>query len=155
VYLTDIEAVARYVGVTAAGDQDGLKADAAVACQWVEDQAGPIEQRTVTERAWSSGWYIRLSETPAKITSIDGVTDGLDALALVPGGAAGAVIPGYRVVVYEVGSANPPGWAVDAALAMTKHLWQARLGAKGSQQSIDYYARATTLIEAHQRGPRP
>jgi hypothetical protein len=155
VYLTDIEAVARYVGVTAAGDQEGLQADAVAACQWVEDQAGPIEQRTVTERAWSSGYYTRLSQTPAAITSIDGVTDGLDALTLVPGGIAGAVTPGYRTVVYQVGSAKPPGWAVDAALAMTKHLWQARLGAKGSQQSIDYYARADALLEAHRRGPRP
>jgi hypothetical protein len=150
----NMDAVRRYVNVTAAQDQAGLEEDAATACQWVEDEAGPIAQRTVTERAWSTGGYLRLAETPSAVTSIDGATD-LPDLAIVPGGAAGAVAAGWHLVVYEAGAAEPPSWAVGAAMARTKQLWQIRLGAKGSQGGIDYGARAEALLAAHRRGPRP
>ena len=152
-FLTEAHNVAGYVGVTAAQDQAGLQEDAAGACQWVEDEAGPIMLRTVTERAWSTGSYLRLSEPANSITSIDGLTEVSD-LVTIPGGAAGAIAAGWHVVVYEVGFADPPQWAVSAALAKAKQLWQTRIGPKGTG-SVDYGARAEGLITAHRRGPRP
>ncbi len=149
----DLTELASYIGVTAAGDMAGLTEDAEGACQWVEDQAGPVMARTVTERAWSSGSYLRLAEEPVSVTTVDDVA--LDGLVLVPGGAFGTVAAGWHVVVYEVGSVTAPAWAVAAARAKAKQLWQTRLGPKAGAGNVDYGARAEGLISAHRRGARP
>lgn len=111
--------------------------------------------RTVTERTWSTGTYLRLAETPNSITTIDGVAVDAASVILVAGGAIGSFAVGWHTVVYDVGAATPPAWAVLAAKAKTKQLWQLRLGPKGDRSGVDYGARAEGLISAHKRGPRP
>jgi hypothetical protein len=144
----NIQQAAAYCGVSAAQDVGLLESDLATACDWVEDVAGPIEGRTVTERAWSTGSYVRLLHGPAvTVVSIDGSTDG---------GLVGSVLAGWRVVVYTVGGGDVPSWAVSAALARTKHLWQMRKVQGGNSSSpVDFARLADSLVAEHRRGSRP
>jgi hypothetical protein len=152
VFLNVIKA-AEYVGVTAPKDMAALEFDVAVACDWVEGEAGPIEQATITERAWSTGDYLRLANPAVSITTVDGVA--VDGLVVVTGGASGPLTSGWHEVVYEVGASTPPVWAVAAALAKTKAIWQGRLGPKGSDSARDASDRAEALIQLHRKGARP
>jgi len=151
----DLPQVEEFCSVTATKDREALSRDAAAACEWAEEQAGPIELVTVTERATSTGYYVRLANPPASIESIDASTD-LPTINLLPGGFEAALTPGPHDVVYTAGSASIPGWAVSAAMLYTKHLWQSRLPGNASQQQpVNYAARAEAAISGHRRGPRP
>lgn len=153
----NIQQAAAYCGVSAAQDVGLLESDLATACDWVEDVAGPIEGRTVTERAWSTGSYVRLLHGPAvTVVSIDGSTEMPADLALTDGGLVGSVLAGWRVVVYTVGGGDVPSWAVSAALARTKHLWQMRKVQGGNSSSpVDFARLADSLVAEHRRGARP
>ena len=153
----NIQQAAAYCGVSAAQDVGLLESDLATACEWVEDVAGPIEGRTVTERAWSNGSYVRLLRGPAvTVVSIDGSTELPADLAILSGGVGGTILDGWREVVYTVGGSDVPAWATSAALARTKHLWQMRKVQGGNSSSpVDFAKLADSLVADHRRGARP
>ncbi|MBK7823368.1 MAG: hypothetical protein IPJ61_20495 [Tessaracoccus sp.] len=171
----DMEAddVATFVGATAAQSAAGVEADARTACDYVEDIAGPIEQRTITERVWSNGRYLRLAESPTTVTAV-AVQDHpeyvvlVDQLVVGNGGVWGgtyALPGGWLDVTYTVGYAydpvaeipvdDRPAWAIGAAKLLTKHNWQARQPQKASNVTVDLQARADKILEPHAKGARP
>ena len=150
----DFADVQQYCGVVTAKDAAALRDDAEVACQWVEDVAGPIGLATITEQAWSTGSYCRLASPATGIVSIDGSTD-LPAISLTPGGLIAGIAPGWHTVSYTVGYATVPDWAKGAAMARTKWLWLGRSGPKAQSGGIDWRQRSEDLVASHAKGPRP
>lgn len=139
-------------------DISALEADAAAACQMVEDACGPIATTTVTEHTWSTGEYCRLEFDVVSVTTVLDAAGGTvitTGARAVPGGLSGPLPYGWLDVTYVTGSDEIPDWASKAALAYTKWLWQGHAGPKSTGNAGPWKNLGDTLIAAHRLGTRP
>lgn len=118
-----------------AADYTELLIAAEIGCDKVEEICGPILATARTETV-AAGRSAILSARVASITSIVGgdVADWQAAGQLLTR-ADGAAWSSSLTVTYQTGSAQAPGWAKAAALAIARQYWRGKLTAAPGSES--------------------
>lgn len=170
-----VDEVKKQANITTSNYDEELEDYAQAACDIVEEWAGAIEKRTVTEvvgiAGWTGNYDLVLSDRPINaiatlaqypLASVSYVTADLVVSGNKIHRVDGGTLPGQWTVTYTVGYDDIPTWASLAARIIAAHLWRTQRGGRtagqddtGQVAGIGYLVpnQAAAILEPHRKPP--